>query len=60
VGGVYSRNKFFDSAYLAGKESLSGLEDDVFSDESIISSVVDNYETSIEEDWPNFIKNFYE
>jgi hypothetical protein len=60
MGGIYSRNKFFDSSYLAGKENLNGLEDDVHMDESVVFSALEDYETAIEEDWPNFIKNFYE
>ncbi|MDR2175529.1 MAG: hypothetical protein LBO82_06285 [Synergistaceae bacterium] len=60
MSGVYSRNKLFDSSYFAGKENLPELEIDVHTDESILSSVEENYETSIEEDWPNFIKNLYE
>ena len=57
---MYSHNKLFDNSYLAGKENLPALEDDVHSDESVVSSIEDNYEIAIEEDWPNFIKNFYE
>jgi hypothetical protein len=60
MGGVYSRNKLFDVSYLAGKENLPDLEDDVHADESVFSSVLDDYETSIEEDWPDFIKTFCE
>jgi hypothetical protein len=60
MGGVYSRNKLFDNIYLMGKENLPALEGDVCADEAVVSSVLENYETSIEEDWPNFIKNSYE
>ena len=60
MSGVYSRNKLFDNSYLAGKENLPALEDDVHLDESIVSSIEEVYETTIEEDWPDFIKNLYE
>jgi hypothetical protein len=60
MGGVYSRNKFFDDAYLAGRENLPNLENDVHMEESVASSIDEDYETSIEEDWPNFIKNLCE
>ncbi|MDR1048258.1 MAG: hypothetical protein LBL51_00760 [Synergistaceae bacterium] len=60
MSGVYSYNKFFDSTYLAGKENLLELEDEVHTDESVVSSVIGDYETAIEEDWPDFIINFCE
>jgi hypothetical protein len=60
VSGLYSRNKLFDVSYLTGKEDLPALENEVYSDESIVSSVEDDYEIAIEEDWPNFIKNLHE
>jgi hypothetical protein len=60
MGGVYSRNRLFDSVYLAGKENLPNLEGDVCADETVVSSVLEDYETSIEEDWSDFVKIFYE
>ena len=59
MSGVYAHNKLFDTNYQRGAEDLPNLEDDVFTDDSVATTVFENYETSIEEEWPEFIKDFY-
>ena len=59
MSGVYSRNKLFDTHYQAGAEDLPRLEDDAYGESSIVTTVFENYETSLEDGWPDFIKDFY-
>jgi hypothetical protein len=58
LSGVYSRNKLIDRLYRDGMEDLPVLEDDVSVERSVSLSLLENYETTIEEDWPEFIKDF--
>jgi hypothetical protein len=57
VSGVYSRNKLFDGLYQAGAEDLPVLESDVDVEGAVALSSIDGYEITIEEDWPEFIKD---
>jgi hypothetical protein len=43
---------------MTGRENLPYLEDDVFADESVITTVLEDYEISLEDDWSDFIKDF--
>jgi hypothetical protein len=58
MSGVFAHNKLFDTYCLKGKEELPHLEDDVVADGVVVNTVLENYETSLEDDWPNFIKDF--
>ena len=58
MGGVYTRNKLFDTHFRTAAENLAGLEDDVCTDGAVKATVFENYETAIEDDWADFIKEF--
>jgi hypothetical protein len=58
LSGVYVRNKLFDTYYRAGAEELPELENDVSVDGVIKMSVLESYETSLEDGWPEFIEDF--
>ena len=59
MNGVYSRNRLFDQFCLTGAENLPVLEDDVSADGVVEMSVLENYETTLEDGWPDFIRDFY-
>jgi hypothetical protein len=59
MSGVFAQNKLFDTYCLRGKEDLPHLEDDVFADSVVVTTVLEDYETSLEDDWPDFIRDFY-
>jgi hypothetical protein len=48
----------FDIYYRAGAEDLPELENDVSIGDVIKMSVIENYETSLEDGWPEFIEDF--
>lgn len=54
---VYSRNKLFDVENWAGAEVLGGFEDVVHVDDASDLTVFEAYEVSIEDSWPNFIRD---
>ena len=54
---IYAYNKFFDMENWAGASVLEGFEDDVRIDEVSELTVFDAYEVSIEDSWPNFIRD---
>ena len=60
MSGVYSRNRLFDTVYLAGAQELPDLEKDVYVDGAVSASVFDSYEDYLSEGWPDFIRDFYE
>lgn len=59
MSGVYSHNKLFDSFNWVGVEDLPALEDDTHTSDSLETSVFEDYETSMEDGWPDFIKDIY-
>ncbi|MDR2178981.1 MAG: hypothetical protein LBP21_01605 [Synergistaceae bacterium] len=58
MGGVYVRNKLFDIYFRAGAEDLPELEKDVSVDDVTSMSVMESYETALEDTWPEFIEDF--
>ena len=58
LSGVYARNKLFDIYYRAGAEDLPELENDVSIADVTKMSVIENYETSLEDGLPEFIEDF--
>ena len=60
VSGVYSRNKHFDTFYLAGAQDLPELERDVYMDGATSSTIFESYEDYLEDGWPEFIRDFNE
>ncbi|MDR1978786.1 MAG: hypothetical protein LBQ42_08635 [Synergistaceae bacterium] len=58
MSGVYARNKLFDVYCRTGAEDLPYLENDVCTDDAVRTSVIENYETSLEDGWPEFIEDF--
>ena len=60
VGGVYSRNKHFDTFYLTGAQDLPELERDVYVEPSTEFSMFESYEDYLADGWPEFIKDFCE
>ena len=54
---VYSRNKLFDVENWAVAEVLGGFEDVVHVDDASDLTVFEAYEVSIEDSWPNFIRD---
>ncbi len=54
---VYSHNKFFDLENWAGAEVLGGFEDIVRIDDVSELTSFESYEVSIEDSWPNFIRD---
>ena len=57
MSGVYSRNKLFETFCWAGLEVLPNLEVDFFADDSTEMTDFENYETMIDDSWPDFIKD---
>ena len=60
MGGVYSRNKLFDTAYLTGVQDLPCLEDDIYVVSSTTTTVFEAYEDYLLDGWADFIKDFCE
>ena len=63
MSGVYSRNKLFDTVYMAGAQDLPELEKDVYIEGTTTSTIFDSYEdylTDIADGWPEFIRDFSE
>ena len=58
--GMYSRNKIFDTAYLAGAQNLPDLEQDVYEDSAVSTTAFDSYEEYLAEGWADFIRDFCE
>ncbi|MDR1621033.1 MAG: hypothetical protein LBS00_01520 [Synergistaceae bacterium] len=58
MSGVYAHNKLFDVYCRAGAEDLPNLENDAYVDDVTKMSVVESYETSLEDGWPEFIEDF--
>lgn len=54
---IYSHNRFFDMENWAGAEVLGGFESAVRIDDVAELTVFDSYEVSIEDSWPNFIRD---
>jgi hypothetical protein len=60
TGGVYSRNRLFDTVYQAGVQDLPRLEDDVYVEDSTMTTAFDDFEDYLEDGWADFIKDFCE
>ena len=58
MSGVYAHNKLFDVYYREGAEGLPILESDTYIDDVVTMSALENYETSLEDGWPEFIEDF--
>ena len=59
MGGLYVRNKLVESFCRIGVEDLPELEDDVSAEDIMVADVIESFETSLEDDWPEFIIDFY-
>lgn len=57
MGVIYSHNKFFDMENWAGADILGGFEDTIRIDEASALTTFEAYEISIEDSWPNFIRD---
>ena len=62
MSGIYSRNKFFDTVYLAGAQDLPELEKDVYVEDTTTSTIFESYEDNLMDvvGWPDFIRDFCE
>ena len=63
MSGIFSRNKHFDTFYLAGSQDLPDLERDVYVEYAITSTMFESYEdylTDVADGWPEFIRDFCE
>ena len=60
LSGIYSRNKHFETFYLAGEQDLPELETDVYVEGAVTATVFESYEDYLAEGWADFIKDFYE
>jgi hypothetical protein len=60
VNGIYSRNRFFDTIYLAGAQNLPELEEDVYVEPSITTTTFESYEDYLADGWAEFIRDFSE
>lgn len=60
MGGIYVHNKLFDDLYRIGADDLPELEEDVHSEDSIETTVFEDYAIMIEAFWPDFIRDFYD
>ena len=58
MSGVYSYNKLFDTHCWTGVSELPALENEYFADDTVCTTSFDDYETTIEDSWPEFIKDF--
>ena len=59
MSGVYARNKLFDDFCWIGAEYLPVLEDDIHTCCSVDTTPFEDYEVTLEETWPDFIKDSY-
>ena len=59
MNGVYSYNKLFDDLYWMGAETLPQLEEAVFAAETMYTTPVDDFEATVDDFWPDFVKDFY-
>jgi hypothetical protein len=41
-------------------EALPDLEEEVYADYSVVTTIFEDYEITIEDCWPDFIRDFYE
>lgn len=57
---MYVRNKLFNTYCMIGAEELPSLEGEIYGLTSIQTTVIEDYEVSLEDGWPDFIKDFYE
>lgn len=60
MSGIYVHNKLFDDLYRVGADDLPELEEDVRSEDSTETTVFEDYESAIEDFWPDFIRDFYD
>ena len=60
MSGIYSRNKHFDTFYLAGAQDLPVLEEDVCVEGATSTTLFESYEDYLEYGWPEFIEDFCE
>ena len=58
MGGVYSRNKYFDTFYLAGTQELTELEEEVYVEDATTTTVFESFDDYLMEDWADFIRDF--
>jgi len=54
MAGVFSHNRYCDSAHWAGETALNGFEQFILIDSLMDISAFDNYEEMIENFWPAF------
>ena len=59
MAGLYVRNRLFNTYCQVGMENLPVLEEDVGSDGTVLMTVLENYETALEDGWPDFVRDFY-
>jgi len=60
LSGIYSRNKYFDTFYLAGSQDLPFLEEDVHVEDAITSTIFESYDEFLADGWPDFIRDYSE
>ena len=60
MGGIYSRNKLFNTFYLTGTQDLPDLEEDVYVEGATTTTLFEAYEDYLPDGWADFIKDFYE
>ena len=60
LNGIYSRNKYFDSFYMIGAQELPYLEEDVYVDHVVSSTIFESYEDYLAQGWADFIRDFCE
>jgi len=60
LSGIFSRNKHFDTFYLAGAQDLPDLEEDVHVEDAITSTIFEGYEEFLADGWAEFIRDFSE
>ena len=63
MSGVYSRNKYFDTVYTVGAQELPELEEDVYVEDAVTSTIFESYEDHLYDmsnGWPMFIRDFCE
>jgi hypothetical protein len=58
MSGVYAHNRQCNDLQGKEEEELALLENEVYVDEALRTSVFENYETVIENSWADFIKDF--
>ena len=60
LNGIFSRNKHFDTFYLAGAQDLPYLEEDVYVEDATTSTIFESYEDYLADGWAEFIRDFCE